>query len=446
MSSATQPALRLVAGEPEAVRANEPAKDTRVQTVAKSSFFARLVLRAKPQLSLESAGRRDGTRLALLAAGLTGFGTVMVLAASPVTSILDYGSAFSLFERQLLWVLLGWLGYALALRVDLCRVRRLARPGIYVTFTLLFAVLVPHLGKVAGGSSRWIGAGPFHLQPSELAKLCISLFCADLVARRYASKDQLREIIRPLAIILGAACILILKQPDMGTAVVVVCVAVGVLYAGGIKRRLLAGFSVLVGVGGSVLALSASYRRARLLSFINPFAHASTTGYQVVQSLVSLGSGHVAGAGATGVIAPWFLPNAETDFIYAVIGNEFGILGTVAVLLAFGAFAVVGLRVAQRTKDRFAALFVTAITCWIVLQAIVNIGGVIGALPETGIPLPFLSYGGSSLVVVLFATGLVVNIARHPRLETDKANDRARPAAARPRSPAPRQRVARVAR
>lgn len=410
------PALRLLQG------GTGDATSTAEGGTGRAARLASLLLtRRAVEPGIEAAGRRDGARLGLIAAVLTCFGTVMVLSASPVTSITDYGSPFSLFERQLLWVLLGAIAYAVALHLDLRRIRRLARPALYLALFLLLAVLVPHLGKAAGGSSRWIGAGPIRLQPSELSKLCFALFCADLVARRQHARDQLREIVRPLAIVLAFACILILKQPDMGTAIVVVCIATGVLYAGGVQRRLLAAFAAVLAVGGSVLALSASYRRARLLSFVNPFGHASTTGYQVVQSLVSLGSGHLAGVGIGGSIAKWYLPNAETDFIFAVVGNDFGLLGAIAVLAAFAAFACYGVRIAARTKDRFASLFATAIICWVVLQAIVNIGGVVGALPETGIPLPFLSSGGSSLVVVLCATGLLVNIARHPRLSTDAA-------------------------
>ncbi|MDA8033129.1 MAG: FtsW/RodA/SpoVE family cell cycle protein [Actinomycetota bacterium] len=410
------PALRLVGGD----EAASPGSGA-------GGRLAALFTRHPGPTDLEAACRRDGARLTALAVSLTCFGTVMVLFASPVSSIAVYGSPFSLFEHQLLWVVLGLVAYAVARRIPMRRVRQLARPALVVAVVLLLAVLVPHLGKVAGGSSRWIGAGPFRLQPSELSKLAFAMFCADLVARRRHARDQLREVIRPLAIVLVFACVLILKQPDLGTAIVVVCVALGVLYVGGIERRLLAGFAAVLAVGGTVLALSASYRRARLLSFVNPFGHATTTGYQVVQSLVSLGSGHLTGVHATAAIAPWFLPNADTDFIFAVIGNDFGLIGGIAVVAAFVAFGLLVVRIAMRTSDPFARLLVSAIACWIVLQAIINIGGVIGALPETGIPLPFLSYGGSSLIVVLFATGLVVNVARAPRQSTEAARP-ARPA------------------
>ncbi|HLI15100.1 MAG TPA: putative lipid II flippase FtsW [Acidimicrobiales bacterium] len=355
----------------------------------------------------------DARRITALAALLTAFGLVMVLSASPVVSIVDYGSAWSLFERQLLWSVLGVLGFALARRVDLARLRRLAVPLLVGTTLLLLAVLAPGIGRSAGGSSRWIGAGFVRIQPSELAKLAFVLFAADLVCRRAGARDELREIVRPLALVLAFLGVLILKQPDMGTAIVLVCICGLVLFAGGVRTRLLVGGLGLVALAGGALALAAPYRRARLLSFVNPFAHATTTGYQVVQSLAALGSGHLTGAGFAGSATTYgLLPNAQTDFIFAVVGNELGLLGAVGVVLAFLAFGWVGLRIAAHAPDRFSALVAVGVTGWIVCQALINIGGVTGILPETGIPLPFLSFGGSSLVVVLVASGLLANVAR----------------------------------
>lgn len=364
---------------------------------------------------VEAVGQRDATRLTMLTAAITGFGLVIVLSASSVVSIADYGSPWALFERQVMWTVLGAGAFLLASRGDLRRLRRLTAPMLIVTVFLLFVVLVPGLGKTAGGSSRWIGAGPIRIQPSEFAKLALALFAADLVARREHLLDQLHAVVRPLVVVLAITGILILKQPDMGTAIVLVCIAAAVLYAGGLRSRVLVGIVGTLGCAGSVLALAAPYRRARLLSFIDPFAHASTSGYQVVQSLEALGSGHLTGTGLGGSAATWgFLPNAQTDFIFAVIGNELGLIGALVVLFAFVGLGALGLRIAARSTDRFSSLLATGLTCWIVCQAFINVGGVIGILPETGIPLPFLSFGGSSLVVALAAVGLLVNIARHP--------------------------------
>ena len=340
----------------------------------------------RPPAELAARSRRDAARLVALVLALNAFGLIIVLSASAV--------AFAVFAR-----------------IDLAVLRRVAVPLLAVTVLLLLVVLAPGIGSTVGGSSRWIGAGPLKIQPSELAKLAFVLFAADLVVRREHVEDQVRELVRPVVVVVGVMALLILKQPDMGTATVMLCIASAILYAGGVRGRLLGGVMGMLFLAGAVMALVAPYRRARLLSFVNPFAHASTSGYQVVQSLVALGSGHLTGTGLGTSPAKWgYLPNAWTDFIFAVIGNEMGLIGGVLVLGAFVAFGWLGMRIAANSRDRFAGLVAVGITAWIVCQAFINIGGVIGILPETGIPLPFLSSGGSSLVVALGAVGLLVNI------------------------------------
>ena len=398
------PALRVVKSEPRAQR------------------------RAS-RTDLEQLGRRDATRLSMLTAAINGFGLVIVLSASSVVSIATYGSPWALFERQLLWTFFGLIAFFVCSRFDLRRLRKLAPTILMATVAMLVFVLAPHIGKSSGGSSRWIGAGPIKIQPSEFAKLAFALFAADLVARRDGARDQVQTVVRPLVTVLAFTALLILKQPDMGTAIVLVVIGAAVLYAGGIERRVLATVFGALAVVGSILALAAPYRRARLFSFINPFAHASTSGYQVVQSLIALGSGHLFGTGLGGSVAKWgFLPNAQTDFIFAVIGNELGLIGELIVILSFVGLGALGLRIAARTADRFSALLATGITCWLVAQALINIGGVIGVMPETGIPLPFLSSGGSALVVALGAVGLLVNIARDPARRTAPPPRRRAPA------------------
>jgi cell division protein FtsW len=370
-------------------------------------------------LSVADLARRDAGQLRFLVFCLCGFGLVMVLASSSVTSIVDYGTPWSLFERQAMWTVIGSTAFFVAARMSVERVRKLVLPLLVATSVMLVVVLVPGMGKSAGGSSRWIGAGPISLQPSELMKLAFALFLADLVQRREDSPDHARDLLRPVAIVLVFVDILILRQPDMGTAVVLVCMSAAVLYVAGVQRRLLTVMLVGAAVVGGVVALAAPYRRARLLSFLNPFGHASTTGYQVVQSLVALGSGHVGGTGVGSSPAVWgWLPNAQTDFVFAVVGNQLGLIGAAAVVFAFAWLGWLGIGVAARATDRFSSLLATVITCWIVCQAMINIGGVVGALPETGIPLPFVSSGGSSLVVALAASGLLVNIARRSATAT----------------------------
>ncbi len=212
---------------------------------------------------------------------------------------------------------------------------------------------------------------------------------------------------------MSLAAVLIVKQPDLGTAIVLGCITFSMLFAAGTRLRLLLAPGVLVLAAGAFVAMSASYSRDRLLSVLNPFAHASTTGYQVVQSLATLGLGGVTGSGVGASVTSWgFLPNAHTDFVFAVIAGNLGLVGALVVLLGFGAFGWAGFRIAAREHDPFARFVAIGVTCWILAQAVINIGGVIDALPVTGIPLPFISYGGSSLVVALVGVGLLFGIAR----------------------------------
>jgi cell division protein FtsW len=284
------------------------------------------------------------------------------------------------------------------------------------TFGLLLAVLVPGVGVTAGGSSRWIGVGLFRVQPSELMKLSLAVFVADLLARRARRVREARAVVAPVLIVLFVAAVLVLKQPDMGTALVLACITFTLLYAGGVPLGPVLKALCVVSVLGLIVGLAEPYRRARLLSFLNPFAHAKGSGYQVVQSLVGLGSGHLYGLGLGGGREKWgLLPNAHTDFIFSVIGEECGLLGTILLLVLFAALAWYGLRAATRAPDRFGGLLAVACTCWITSQAVINIGAVIGLLPVTGIPLPFISFGGSSLVITMVAAGILANIASHER-------------------------------
>ncbi|MGP8162491.1 MAG: putative lipid II flippase FtsW [Acidimicrobiales bacterium] len=365
------------------------------------------------------AARRDAVALTALVVGFAVFGLVMVLSSSSVESIASSGSPWSVFEHQGMWTALGALVFVAAVRLDLQLWRRLAVPVFIGTLVMLVAVLVRGIGTVTAGSARWIGLGPLRIQPSEFAKFAAVLFLADLLARRTGATGPRADCVRPVFIALVVLGVLIVRQPDLGTAAVVAVIGAVLLYAAGAPlRKVVATGGVFAALGG-VFLLAEPYGRARLDGFWDPFAHASTTGYQVVQSLVALGSGHWFGTGLGGSPAAWgFLPNANNDFIFAIIGNNFGLVGAFGVLAGFAAIGWLGLRIARRTEDRFAFLVATGVTTWIVFQALINIGGVVGALPETGIPLPFLSSGGSSLVVLAAAIGLLVRIAGHPEART----------------------------
>jgi cell division protein FtsW (lipid II flippase) len=247
-------------------------------------------------------------------------------------------------------------------------------------------------------------------------KLALAVFAADLLTRRADPSTDPKMIIVPVLAVLGISGILILKQPDMGTALVLSCIAFGILFMGGVPMgsimKVLGAFAVLA----VVIGLADPYRRDRILSFLNPGANKSGTGYQVWQSLIGLGSGHLFGLGLGGGRQKWgLLPNAHTDFIFSVVGEELGLVGAIVLLGLFFALAWFGLRAATRAPDRFGSLLAVGITTWITSQAVINIGAVIGVLPVTGIPLPFISFGGSSLIITMAAVGILLNIAAQER-------------------------------
>ena len=358
---------------------------------------------------------RSGTYLALLGtiAVLNAVGVVMVLSASSVVSITSYGSAWYFFERQLLWTVLGVVAFVLVARIDYRKLRRYVRPLLVVTVAMLVLVLVPGFGVYVAGSRRWLGVGSWRFQPSEIAKLALLLFTADLLTRRKDELGDWRRVLRPALIVVACVAGLVMLEPDLDSTLLLGMIAAAVLVAGGIRLR------HLMVVGGSglalatMLALAAPYRRARVLTFLHPTADAGNTGYQIVQSLIALGTGGLTGVGLGAGSAKWhFLPNAHTDFIFAVIGEELGLVGSMLVLSLFVAFAVLGVRVAARAPDRFGMLLATGITVWVTAQAAINIGGVVGLLPVSGVPLPFVSFGGSSLVFTMVAAGMLANIAR----------------------------------
>ncbi len=366
--------------------------------------------------------------LAVLVGLLCVFGLVMVGSASPIISLQLYGSTWTILFRQALWMGVGLVALVLCARMSYRHWQRLRGPLVVVSFALLVAVLVPGVGVTAGGSSRWIGAGVLRVQPSELMKLCLAVFCADLLTRRADRLSEPRRALVPVLIVLGSACVLILKQPDMGTALVLCAIALGVLFMGGVPMKPILWVLALSAGLAFVVGLADPYRRDRILSFLNPGAHRSGTGYQVWQSLVGLGSGHLFGLGLGGGRQKWgILPNAHTDFIFSVVGEELGLIGAVLLLGLFFALAWFGFRAATRAPDRFGSLLAVAVTVWITSQAVINVGAVIGVLPVTGIPLPFVSFGGSSLVVTMAAVGILLNIAAHETTSPGIQRGRRRP-------------------
>ncbi|MGH9190365.1 MAG: putative lipid II flippase FtsW [Acidimicrobiales bacterium] len=369
--------------------------------------------RTRDHTSAEPGSDSGWMLLIAVVALLCVIGLMMVLSASSVESLHSRGQAWFVFARQSLWVALGAVALAGGAVVDYRHMRRVVRPLLGATFALLLLVLVPGVGITVSGSTRWLGTEAFRFQPSELAKLAVLVFAADLLVRRVDQLDDARASLRPVLVVTGLVGALILAQPDMGTAVVLVAAVLAVLFASGVSLgpMLVAGLGTIALAG--VVGMGAGYRRARLMSFLRPFDDVGNSGYQVAQSLVALGTGHLTGVGLGAGRAKWgFLPNAHTDFIFAILGEELGLLGTLLVVALFVAFTVLGVRTALRAPDRFGCLLATGITAWVTGQALVNMGAVSGALPVTGVPLPFVSFGGSSLVVTMGAVGLLVNVSR----------------------------------
>jgi cell division protein FtsW len=354
--------------------------------------------------------------LAAIVGVLVVIGLVMVLSASSVQSEREFGSTWVYFTRQVMWAAIGLVGLRFVTRVDYRRWRRLVPLALGVSLVLLLVVLVPGVGTTANGARSWLVFGPVRLQPSELVKLALLLFSADLLARRSDKLHDARLTLNPVLVVVGVTVFLMMLQPDLGSTIVMGAIVMSVLFVAGIPLGRLALVGSVGTAGALVLALGKTYRRNRLLAFLDPSKDPANTGYQINQSLMGVASGKLFGVGLGQSRAKWgFLPNAYSDFIFAVIAEELGLIGAALVVGLFLAFAVFGMRAALHAPDRFGTLMAAGITAWILAQAFVNIGGVVGILPITGLTLPFISFGGTSLVVTMAATGVLLNIAAQGR-------------------------------
>jgi cell division protein FtsW len=386
---------------------------------------------------------RTRRTLALLlgsTAFLVGSGLVMVLSASSVSAFAEYGDSFLFVQRQAAYAVVGVLALLVTSRMRYDAWRRLAGPFLLVTMAMLVLVLIPAHGIEAYGSSRWFQLGPVTVQPSELAKLSLIVFAAATLARSRTKVDDLRQLAVPLLPISVVVCGLVMMQPDLGTTVILAVTMFALAFAAGVRLRYLTFASVIGALIGAGLIMSADYRRVRFLAFLHPWADVKNTGYQLAQSLYALGSGGWMGVGLGASRQKWqYVPNAHTDFIFSILGEELGLLGELVVLVAFGALIFAGIRIAANAKDVFGRLLAAGIVSWFGLQTLINLGAVTGLLPITGVPLPFLSYGGSSLVVSLAAVGVLVSIARASARAPARGSARA-PARATSGRPEPRRR------
>ena len=374
---------------------------------------------------MKSDGRLEQKLLVLVTLGLVAFGLVMVYSATSASAALGDGDPMSYLKRQSVYALLGVTLMLVASRFDYHRLRYLAPPLLLVALGLCVAVLA--VAPEINGAKRWFILGPASFQPSELAKLSLCLFAAVYLARRHRPPQTLAELAKPLGLLTAIFCGLILLEPDLGTTITLCGTMFAIFLVAGVPwRPLLAGAIIAVGVG--VIAIWAEpYRRARVFSFLDPWSDAEGSGFQIVQALIGFGSGGVTGEGlGESVSKVLYLPEAHTDMIFAVVGEELGLVGSTLVIAAFGAFAWAGFRVALRCKDPFGKLLAAGLTALVCGQASVNLAAVLGIAPLTGIPLPFVSYGGSSLVVLLAGVGILLNIAANGDVVRSRVPDRGR--------------------
>ncbi len=363
--------------------------------------------RARPKPPLEYSILYTAT-LCLLAVG-----AVMVYSASSAESLLDGSGDPSYFlKRYVAFGALGLIAMHVISRRPLKVLRNLTPLVLLAGFGLTAAVMVPGVGVTINGATRWLAAGPIQFQPSELLKVGLVLYAAQLLASRPASVQTIGTLAKPLLLVVGAACALLLKQPDMGTALVV-CFAIGsLIVAAGIPMRnlgIVAGSLVTL---ITLLAIVEPYRRDRLISFIDPWKDAGDTGFQAVQSMIAIGSGGFFGVGlGESVQKIFYLPEAHTDMILAIVGEELGIFGICGIAALYGMIAYAGFRAAKLARDRYSKLLAAGVTSLILAQATLNFFAVMGMAPLTGVPLPFVSYGNSNLIVLLGAMGLVLNVA-----------------------------------
>ncbi len=348
---------------------------------------------------------------------LLAIGFVMVLSASSVRSYQTFGSAYTIALKQGIFIGIGLPALWVASRVPVRVWRRVGLPLLLVALLLLVAVLEPHIGRNVDGARRWIALPfSFNLQPSELAKLGIALWGADLLVRKRKLLGDSKHLLIPLVPVVGLICALIMLEPDMGTTIVVMSVLMALLWVVGAPARIFVGLASLALFLGGVLAVAEPYRLARITSFGDPCSvtHRLDKGYQACQGLQALDAGGWLGLGLGASREKWAggLPNPYTDYVYAIVGEELGLLGTLTVLLLFATLTFAGIRIAKRTTDPFARLAATGITVWIAVQALVNMATVVGLVPITGIPLPLISFGGSALILTLVGIGMLLSFAR----------------------------------
>ena len=353
----------------------------------------------------------------LTALALTCLGIVMVYSASSVAAQAQYRDGAFFLKRQVLYTIIGLAAMSVAWKVHYARLRRWTVPLLALTVLAVIVVLFPHIGRVAGGARRWLPlGGVFNFQPAELAKLGLILYLSNFLANRGTRVRQFIPGLVPPLLVLLILAVAILKQPDLGSVLILAMIAGVMLCVGGARLVHLLAIGCAAVPAVIAVVLHESYRSSRLLAFLDPWKDPQGTGFHIIQSLLALGSGGLTGLGLGHSTQKFFyLPERHTDFIFAIIGEELGLAGAGAVIVLFALIAVWGFRIASRLPDRYGILLTTGLTTMLVGQAALNIGVVTGAVPITGVPLPFISFGGSSLVSNYLAIGMLLNLSQYAR-------------------------------
>lgn len=345
---------------------------------------------------------------------LLSIGVVMIYSTSAFYAQDKFNDSYYYLRRQALWIICGLVAFACAVNIDYHNLRTHSRSLIFASIALLILVYVPGMGRTAGGASRWIWCGCFSFQPSELAKFALILYLADALARKQRQIGQFwRGLMMPLALsalMLG----LVIMQPDLGTTVLMALMLIIMLFVAGARLRLLLPLALAALPAIYVLVFSSEYRKRRIVAFLNPWADPEGTGFQIIQSFIALGSGGLTGMGlAQSRQKFYYLPAAHTDFIFSIIGEELGFIGAAVIVTLFLALLILGMSICRKAPDFYGHLLAFGIVSVLSLQAIINIAVVTGTLPTKGLPLPFISFGGSSMVINLFAVGVLMNIGKH---------------------------------
>jgi cell division protein FtsW len=351
-------------------------------------------------------------KLTALILALTGLGVVLVANTTLVFAGQKYGSPYFFLKKDLLWAALGFIAFLFAQKINPNDLRRFSRPILLTALVLLVAVLI--VGREINGAQRWLGIGPFSFQPAEFFKIAVILYLADFLDRKSEKMRDPRLSFVPPGLLIGIGMVLTLKEPDLGTIILLASVVILLYFTADAPLKYLSILVVTVIIGGGLMIWLEPFRRARFLAFLNPWGDTAKTSYHISQSLIGVGNGGLFGVGlGQGYQKLFYLPEAHTDFIFANIAEELGLFGSVFFIALFFFLVRWGIQTAKRTPDRFQSLLATGITALIGLQAVFHISVVISLLPTKGITLPFISYGGSSLLFTLFAAGLLVNIARN---------------------------------